>query len=265
MPLRRLTGASWLTGENAAPIDCHARFPAGGRAAGLGRVGNDRGYGNHPDSYQPPAGSRGLADRFLPGPPGPGSTGRARYPVSVAGGTSQRSGAAGRRPGSWREGLPEQPRQRPAIGRRGSRAGQRTSGNRRTEQVSPFCPIAARPPRNRDDPLPARRYPGCYQRGGEWSRLRTSRQGKRAEEGDDDLVNHASQMIKRRQQSARLRPRRLGEERACQPGSASGPVTGISEEDHRRDRPRVAVGQRTAAGPVTPASSHDRWGRVEAE
>src|SRR6185437_16715723 len=54
-----------------------------------------------------------------------------------------------------------------------------------------------------------------------------------------------------------------GELDLCQPGSASGPVPGISEEAHLGDRSRVTEGHLTAAGPVTPACSEDRWGRVE--
>src|SRR5687767_1279346 len=48
--------------------------------------------------------------------------------------------------------------------------------------------------------------------GGEWSRLRMSIQGKRAEDGWDDLGNHAQQTNKRRFQSARLRSRCLSSE-----------------------------------------------------
>jgi hypothetical protein len=53
----------------------------------------------------------------------------------------------------------------------------------------------------------ARRYPvrasAADAEGGERFRLRTLIKVKRAEKGDDDLVNHASQPYKRRLQSAR--------------------------------------------------------------
>src|SRR6185437_8484147 len=54
-----------------------------------------------------------------------------------------------------------------------------------------------------------------------------------------------------------------GELDLCQPGSASGPVPGVSEEAHLGDRSRITEGHLTATGPVTPACSEDRWGRVE--
>jgi len=47
--------------------------------------------------------------------------------------------------------------------------------------------------------------------GGDRSRQRSSSEVKRAEEGNDDLVNHPLQKIKCRQQSRRVRPRRLSE------------------------------------------------------
>ena len=65
--------------------------------------------------------------------------------------------------------------------------------------------------------------------GGEWSRLRSCDQGKRAEEGNDDLVNHPLQTNKCRFQSARLRSRCLtAARRVCQPGFVIGPDPGIS-------------------------------------
>jgi hypothetical protein len=61
------------------------------------------------------------------------------------------------------------------------------------------------------------------------SRLRSCDQGKRAEEGNDDLVNHPLQNTKRRFQSARLRSRCLtAARRVCQPGFVIGPDPGIS-------------------------------------
>jgi len=60
-------------------------------------------------------------------------------------------------------------------------------------------------------------------RGGERFRLRTSSKVKRAEEGDDDLVNHLSQPYKRRFQSARFCSRRLSECEICRTGCVPRP------------------------------------------
>lgn len=75
-----------------------------------------------------------------------------------------------------------------------------------------------------------------------------SSQGKRAEDRWDDLGNHAQQTNKRRFQSARLRSRCLSSGAGCQPGSAFGPVSGISEKAQ-------PVGP--VAGPA--GKSHSDW------
>src|SRR3954454_25050303 len=65
--------------------------------------------------------------------------------------------------------------------------------------------------------------------GGEWSRLRSFGQGKRAEEGNDELVNHALQTTQAPtlvSASSTSLPDQLG--RLCQPGFVTGPDPGIS-------------------------------------
>ncbi len=65
--------------------------------------------------------------------------------------------------------------------------------------------------------------------GGEWSRLRSGDQGKRAEEGNDELVNHPLQNTQAPIPISATRPRCLtAARRVCQPGFVIDPDPGIS-------------------------------------
>jgi hypothetical protein len=81
-------------------------------------------------------------------------------------------------------------------------------------------------------------------------RLRMSSQGKRAEDGGDDLANHAPQTNRCQRQAHRPRSCCLSKKRVCQPGIASGPGAGIARRLHRPTRLRGRTGNPTAAEPV---------------
>ena len=86
----------------------------------------------------------------------------------------------------------------PRAGGRGARVLLIGAAARPARRRSP-CPSTARRGRNRAPPGVRVEAQQEAHEGGDRSRLRTSRQGKRAEEGDDDLVNHeTSQKNKRR-------------------------------------------------------------------
>jgi hypothetical protein len=97
--------------------------------------------------------------------------------------------------------------------------------------------------------------------GGEWSRLRMSCQGKRAEDGRDDLGNHARQTNKRRFQSARLRSRCLSSKsrlsaRECLRPGAWHQLEGSTARSGRGTGREIS--QRLG---LSAARLHDCWGR----